>query len=68
MCHADVAVMSMYQIPEVQGYAPDFHAVKQCRDFDLIHQWARELPPVDQDAADGSRDPANANLHAGHGF
>jgi hypothetical protein len=67
LCHADLEVMSMDRIPKVQGYAPNFHVVKQCRDFDLIHQWARELRAVDQDAADGSRDPNSANPHAVHG-
>ena len=68
MCHADLEVMSMDRIPAVQGYVPDFHVVKQCRDFDQIYQWAKGLPAVDQDAADGSRDPGNsANPHTGHG-
>jgi len=69
MCHADLEIMSMDRIPRIQGYAPNFHVVKQCRDFDLIHQWARELPAVDQDATDGSRDPANSlDHHTGHHF
>lgn len=67
-------VMSMDQLPSVQAYISNFKVVRQCRDFDLIHQWARELPGVDQDAADGSRDPATCNFpdenesHAGRGF
>jgi hypothetical protein len=69
MCHADVEMMSMDRVPEVQGYVPNFHVVKQCRDFNAIHQWAREQLPIDQDAADGSRDPANsADLHSSHSF
>jgi hypothetical protein len=47
MCHSDLEIMSMDRIPEVQGFALNFHVVKQCRDFDLIHQWARELRAVD---------------------
>lgn len=69
MCHADLEIMSMVRIPEVQGYVPNFNVVKQCRDFDQIYQWARQLPQVDQDAVDGSRGPANnINHHTGHGF
>jgi hypothetical protein len=66
MCHADVEIMSMDRVPEVLSYAPNFHVVKQCRDFDQIHTWARELPPIDQDDADGSRLIGNSdNQHSG---
>lgn len=66
MCHADVEVMSMIQVPEIEGYIPDFKVVKQCRDFDLIHDWARELPGIDQDAVDGSRDSMANELRPNH--
>lgn len=69
MCHADVEVMSMDRVPEALSYIPNFHVVKQCRDFDLIHNWARQLPSIEQDAADGSRLVGGSNSqHFGHGF
>ncbi|KAF2169040.1 hypothetical protein M409DRAFT_21049 [Zasmidium cellare ATCC 36951] len=40
-CHADVGVMSARYDPPSRKYDPTWSIVKTCRNFDLIHEWAR---------------------------
>ncbi|MDI1487596.1 MAG: hypothetical protein OHK93_006866 [Ramalina farinacea] len=40
-CHADVSVLSLDYSEGSQGFNATFDVVKQCRNFDAIHGWAK---------------------------
>lgn len=40
LCHADVGVMTTRWIESRQDFAADFNVTRQCRDFDVIKDWA----------------------------
>lgn len=52
-CHADVSVMSLEYNTEQQAFNANFDVVRQCRNFDVIHDWAKAreasfIPPGSQ--------------------
>ena len=38
---ADVSVMSLEYNDEQQAFNANFDVIKQCRNFDVIHDWAK---------------------------
>jgi len=48
MCHADTGIMSMTweENGPTPGYAANFSIIKQCRNFEDIHQFMREKKPL----------------------
>lgn len=52
LCHADVSVMTVGWNEKQQAFNADFAVTKQCRNFDVIHNWAKNrqakfTPPGD---------------------
>jgi hypothetical protein len=42
MCHADVSVMSLVWHEEQEATIADFSSTKQCRNFEIIRDWAKK--------------------------
>lgn len=41
LCHADVSVMTVGWNEKQQAYNANFAVTKQCRNFEAIHNWAK---------------------------
>jgi hypothetical protein len=41
LCHADVSVMSLSWNEKQEAFNANFAVTKQCRNFDAIHNWAK---------------------------
>ncbi|MCJ1257580.1 hypothetical protein MMC24_005406 [Lignoscripta atroalba] len=41
MCHADISIMTFSWLPNFQRPWPDFDVTHECRNWDVVNEWAK---------------------------